>query len=72
MAGPLRAGMASDGQQQLVLGRGDPGRLGLLPAPVEEPAQAGSEGEQALVVPLVQSWHGTTIVELGAAALALL
>jgi hypothetical protein len=57
--------MATHGQQQLVLGRGDPGRLGLLAAPVEEPAQAGTEGEQALVLLLVQSCHGRTIVEPG-------
>src|SRR5215204_3320339 len=62
----LGAGMPTDGEQQLVLGRGDPGRLGLLPAPAEEPAQAGTEGEQALVVPLVKSWHGTTISECSA------
>jgi len=31
-----------------VLGRGDPGRLGLLPAPGEEPAQAGPEGGSLL------------------------
>jgi hypothetical protein len=45
--------MATDGQQQLVLGLGDPGRLGLLAAPGQEPPQAGLEREQALVVLLV-------------------
>ena len=47
--------MPADGQQQLVLGRGDPGRLGLLPAPGQEPSQPGAEGEQPLVVVVVQS-----------------
>jgi hypothetical protein len=45
----------ADGQQQLVLGRGDPGRLGLLPAPGQEPSKPGAEGEQPFVVVLVQS-----------------
>jgi len=31
--GAARVGVPTDGQQQLVLGRGDAGRLGLLPAP---------------------------------------
>jgi hypothetical protein len=30
---PIRVGMAADGQQQLVLGWGEPGRSGLLGAP---------------------------------------
>ena len=56
-------GMPPDGQQQLVLGGREARRLGLLAAPGQEPAQAGPEREQALVVPLLQLGHGTTIVE---------
>jgi hypothetical protein len=38
--------MTADRQQQLVLGGGEPDRLRLDLAPVEEPAQAVAEGQQ--------------------------
>jgi hypothetical protein len=39
-----RVGMPPDRQQELVLRRGEPGRLGLLAAPAEEAAQACAKG----------------------------
>lgn len=53
----LRSWVALDRQQQLVLGRcqADLARLGL--APVQEPAQAGPECQQVLVVVLGQLTH---------------
>ena len=43
-----------DGEQQLVLGRGEAGGLGLLLAPVEEPPQAVSEPQEASVLRVVE------------------
>jgi hypothetical protein len=43
-------GMTSNGEQQLVLGRRDAGRLGLLLAPAQEAAEPGTELEQPPVV----------------------
>jgi hypothetical protein len=42
--------MAPHGEKQLVLGRGQPGRLGLLLAPVEEAPQTGAQAEQPPIV----------------------
>ena len=43
-------GMTPDGEQQLVLGRRDAGRLGLLLAPAQEATEPGAELEQPPVV----------------------
>ena len=43
-------GMTSNGEQQLMLGRRDAGRLGLLLAPAQEAAEPGAELEQPPVV----------------------
>jgi hypothetical protein len=43
-------GMASNREEQLVLGRSEPHLLGLLPAPLEEPAKADAEREQCRIV----------------------
>ena len=48
------AGMAADGQEQLVLGRGEAGGPGLLLAPVQEPAQPVAEAEELRVLGVVQ------------------
>jgi len=42
--------MASNREEQLVLGSGEADRLSLLPAPLEEPAQADTQREQCRVV----------------------
>ena len=54
-------GMPPDGQQQLVLRRGQPGPLRLLLAPADEPAQAGPQRQQVLVVGIPQN-HRPTIL----------
>lgn len=53
----LRCWMALDRQQQLVLGRCQAYLTRLSLAPVQEPAQAGPEGQQVLVVLLGQLTH---------------
>lgn len=45
------------GQQQLVLGGGQPGGLGLLGAPVLESTKAGTEREEPLVGGVVKVGH---------------
>ena len=52
---PPVVGVPSDGQQQLLLRRRQPGPLGLLLAPAEEPAQPGPQRQQILVVGVAQS-----------------
>ncbi len=47
--------VASDRQEQLVLRSSEPHRLGLFLAPVKEPAKLGAEGEEPLVVVVVES-----------------
>ena len=57
---PPPVGVAADRQQQLVLGRRQPSRLGLLLAPAHETSQAGPEGQEVLVVGISQT-HRLTI-----------
>ena len=59
---PARVGVAPDGQQELVLGRRQPGCLGLLLAPAQEAAQAGPERQQVLVVGVRQSHRTHDII----------
>ena len=47
---PARSRLTADGEQQLVLRRGETDRRGLFLAPVQEAAQAGPELEETLVV----------------------
>ena len=54
-------GMPPDGQQQLVLRRGQPGPLRLLLAPADEAAQSGPQRQQILVVGISQD-HRLTIL----------
>jgi hypothetical protein len=56
--GFLRPGVASDREQQLVLGRCQTDGVGLRLAPVEELAQSGTELQQALIVEFRKCAHG--------------
>lgn len=57
-----RLGTAPHGEEELVLGRGDPGLDGTFLGPVEIAAEAGAEGEETLVVLITErDWH-TSIV----------
>ena len=51
----LRAGVAADGQEELVLLAGEAGLLGLLLAPAEELAQRRAEGEQVAVLVVAEA-----------------
>jgi hypothetical protein len=52
--GAGRIGMALDRQQQLVPGRGQPGRPGLLLAPAQEPPEPSAQFEQVFEISLVK------------------
>ena len=53
------AGMALERHQELVLDVGEPGRAGLLLAPVLEPAQGDPEGQEILEISASWLWQRT-------------
>jgi hypothetical protein len=59
--GRVGPGMAADGEQQLVLLGGEPDGGRLLTTPVQELAQCRAEGEQPLVIAVLETFYRHTI-----------
>jgi hypothetical protein len=57
--------MPADGQEELMLGRGQPGGLGFESAPVKEASKTGPELEQSAVVGVGKfAGHGRSLAQV--------